>query len=122
MVIRPQEIQGRIKQPRLLQSQKDRIGALRSSQSARPQALVGFARLFIFVRQASFQATLTAALEDAQDVARLRYLPTGKGIEERQNSLQPGLLSAGLGNLNQTLRRSRFAVALSEVRVLDRKA
>ena len=97
MIIRAQEIQGWIKQPRLLQSQIDRIGALSSSQPARAQALIRFARLFIFVRQPGFQTPLTTALEDAQDVARLRDLPTRKRIEKRQDAFESFCSAVGCG-------------------------
>ena len=62
-------------------------------KSARAQALVGLAGFFFLVRQADFETSLAAALEDAQNVARLRNLPTRQRIEKRQEAFERLLLA-----------------------------
>src|SRR5713101_1832936 len=113
MIVRAQIVQRRIEQPRLLQTEINRVGALRSSQSARAQA---------FVRLAYFQTSLAATLEHAQDISRLRNFPARHWIEKRQDSFQFFLFIGWLRNLNETLRRAGLAVVFTKVRVLDRKA
>src|SRR5229473_6387121 len=122
MIVRAEIVQRRIEQPRLLQTEINRVGALRSSQSARAQAFVRLARIFVFVRQADFQTSLAATLEHAQDISRLRNFPARHWIEKRQDSFQFFLFIGWLRNLNETLRRAGLAVAFTEVRVLERKA
>src|SRR5947209_2777744 len=83
MIVRPKKVQRRIEQTRLLQSKVNRIGALGRSESARAQSFVGLTRIFVSVRQPSFQASLTTALEHTQNISRLRDFPTRQRIEER---------------------------------------
>src|SRR5215471_16766325 len=121
MIVRAEKIQSRIEQTRLLQPQVNRIRSLRGAESARTQTLVRFAGIFVSIRQPRFQTPATTAFENAENVSRLRDFPTRQRIQERQNAFQSFQLGGWLWNLNQRLRRAAGAVALAEVRVLNRK-
>src|SRR5438132_10258825 len=83
MIVGAQKVQRRIEQTSLLQSKINRIGALRRAESARAQALVRFARIFIPVGQTCFQTPLAAPLKDPQDISRLRNFPARQRVEKR---------------------------------------
>src|SRR5918911_2658874 len=123
MIVRAQEVERRVQKACLLQAQIDGVCALQSSESARAQSLVGFPVVFILVGQPDFKATLSAALEDAQDVAGLRNLPAGKGINERENPAQRHRLRLDVAELYETFGCARFVrVAFAEARVFEREA
>src|SRR6266404_2976796 len=82
MIVGAEIVQRRIEQARLLQTEIDRIRALRGPESARAQTLVRLARVFVLVRQSNFQTPLAAALEHAQDISRLRDFPARQRIEK----------------------------------------
>src|ERR1044072_1278380 len=96
MIVRAEKVQRRIHEARLLQSEKNRIGALRSAEAARAESLVRLARIFFFVRQAHFQPSLAAALKHAQHVSRLRDLPTRNRIEQTQKTFRASLFFGAL--------------------------
>src|SRR2546425_11123074 len=100
MVIGAEKIKRRIEQPRFLNSQKDWISPLIGAKTARSQSLVGFARVFIFVRIANFKSALPSPLENAQHVPRLRDFPARQRIEKSQQSLGAPLFSRRGGRLN----------------------
>src|SRR5215470_16889566 len=101
MIVRAEEIQSRIEQARLLQSQVNRIRSLRGAESARTQTFIRLAGIFVSIRQPRFQPPATAALENAENVSRLRDFPTRQRIQERQNAFQSFLFCGWLRNLNQ---------------------
>src|SRR5215213_11198728 len=76
MIVRAEEVQGRVHQARLLQAKIDWVGSIVRARATWAQSLVGFARLIFAIRQADFKSSSPASLEDAQNVARLRNLPT----------------------------------------------
>ena len=76
MIVGAEKIQSGIEQPRFLQAKKNRIGAVVGAEAARAQALVGLARVFFLVGQSDFRPTPAAALKHAQNISRLRDLPT----------------------------------------------
>ena len=74
-VVRAREVEHRIQQPRLLQGEPDRVRAVQRAEPARAQAFVRLARLLQWVGRARERHDeAAAALEDAQDVARLADL------------------------------------------------
>src|SRR5687768_15457671 len=122
MIIRAQKIERRIQQTRFLYPQVNRIGTIIGSQSARAQAFVRFARLFLFVRQTYFESPPSAALENPQNVSRLRDLPARQWIQKSKKAPGAPLLRCGLGILNQSLRSAGLAVTFAEARVLNGKS
>src|SRR5207253_3663394 len=121
MVVSAEKIERRIEQPRFLYSQIDGISSLIGAKTARAQALVGFARVFIFIRIANFQSALPSSLENAQHVPWLRDLPARQRIEKSQQSLTAPLFSGRRGRLNQCLRSAGLVVAFAKPRVLHRE-
>ncbi len=87
MIVRAQEIERRIEQPRLLQADEHRIGAVLGAQAAVAQPRARPARLFQPLGNADLGPEAAAALEDAQDVARLRDLEARQRIEKRHDAL-----------------------------------
>src|SRR5919201_236135 len=78
LVVRAEEGEQRIEQPRLLQAEEDRVRAQPRAQAPIAQLDFGLARQLIRVRAADVRGqalALAPALEDAQDVAWLGYLP-----------------------------------------------
>ena len=71
MIIRPGQGKHGIKQPRLLQSQKNRIGAKFRAKSAVAQFVVGLSRTLFPARVPDLRLLLAAAFENPQHVSRL---------------------------------------------------
>ena len=86
MIVAAHEIEERIVQAHLLQIQHDGIGAVQRAEAAFAQAARGFAGRFADGRDAELELLFTAALEDAEQVARLRDVPLRQRIEERQHA------------------------------------
>ncbi len=83
MIVRAEKVERRIVQPRLLQTEINRIGTLGRAETSGAQSLVGFAGIFVFVGQSDFQTSFAAAFEDAQDIAGLRDFPARNWIQKR---------------------------------------
>ena len=120
MVVGAQEIERRVEQARLLQAEerRDRCGSrcrgrgsLRRLRIGRPGSSSAFG-------DADLGPELAAALEDAQDVARLRDLEARQRIEERHDALLADLLLGRRRHGLQPLRHAVHAVAFAEARPL----
>ena len=86
MIVAAHEVEERIVQAHLLQIQHDGIGAVQRAEAAFTEAARGFAGRFADGRDAELELLFTAALEDAEQVARLRDVPLRQRIEERQHA------------------------------------
>ena len=71
MIVRAEEAEQRIVQPRFLQTEEDRIGAVQRAEAALGQAAQRFAGRFVEGREAELQLLFAALFEDAQDVSRI---------------------------------------------------
>src|SRR5690606_10005910 len=80
MVVRPQEVERRIEQPRLLQADEYRIGPVLRSQPALAEAFARAARLFQPLGNADLGSEPPAALKNTQHVPRLRDFESRQGI------------------------------------------
>src|SRR5438045_6747714 len=120
MIVGAEKIQSGIEQARLLQAKKNRIGAVVGAKATRAQALVGLPRVFFLVGQSDFQSTLAAALKHAQDISRLRDLPTRDRIQKIKQPFHSLLFGSWRRRLNQTVRGGRFVVAIADE--VDRKS
>ena len=116
MIVGAEKVQRGIEQTCLLQSKKNRIGAIVCAKAARAQTFVRFAWLLFLVRQSYFQTPSSATFKHAQHVSRLRNLPTRQRIEKLEQTFRATLFERWLRHLNQTLRSARFAVAFAEAR------
>ena len=87
MVVGAEEVERRVEEPGLLQADEDGVGAVLGAQAAGAQAGLGLAGFFERVGDADLLRLAAAALEDPQDVARLRDLEARQRIEERHDSL-----------------------------------
>src|SRR5262249_34059541 len=119
MIIRAGKIERRIEQSCLLQSKKYGIGALCSAEATSAQSLVGLAGIFFFIGQANFEPSLAAALKNAQDISRLRNLPTRNRIKQAEKTFDSSLCFRA--RLQQCLRCARFAVTFSVARIFQRE-
>src|SRR5215207_1278557 len=81
VVVRAEEVERRVEEARLLKAEVDRVRAVERAESARAQTLVGAAGVALALGQSDLGATAPAALEDAEDVARLRNLPARQWVE-----------------------------------------
>ena len=106
--------QQRIEQARLLQSQKDRIGAQLGAEAALAQFDLRLARLFFEAWIPDFWLLPAASFEDAQDVAGLRNFPALQRIEIRQHSFLADLFRRGRRKGEQSLRFAVGAVAFAK--------
>ncbi len=100
-----------------------KTGSVRSSVP-KPRSLsliVRLARLFLEAWIPYLRLFPAAAFEDAQDVAGLRNLPALQRIQIRQHSFLADLFRRGRREGEQSLRRAVGAVALAEVRRLQRE-
>ena len=88
MIVGAGQRQQRIEQARLLQAEEHGIGAQQRAQAAVAQLVIGQPGIFAsrFGLPISARA-LAAALEDAQNIARLRNFPARQRIEIRQDAL-----------------------------------
>src|SRR5262249_28222952 len=121
MVVGAEEIQRRIEQARAEQADVDGIGAVLGAESARAEAGPRLAGFLQTLGNADLAAKTGAALEEAQDVARLRELEAGQGIEIGDNALETPLILGRRRIGLHALRRAVHAVALTEARPLLRK-
>src|SRR5437667_3792908 len=83
MIVAAEKVQRGIQQARFLQSEINRIGALGSAESARAQAFIRLARIFILVGQSGLQTPFPASFEHPEDVSRLGNFPARQRIEKR---------------------------------------
>ena len=88
MIVRAEEAEERIVQSRLLQTEKDRIGAVERAEAALGQAAQRFAGRFVESREAELQLFFAALFEDAQDVSGIAQVETRQRIEERKDAVQ----------------------------------
>src|ERR1043166_3559336 len=96
MIVRAEKVQRRIEQTRLLQSEKDRIRALRSAKATRAESLVRLAGILFFIRQTDFEPSLSTTLKHTQDISGLRDFPTRYRIEQTQKSFHTPLFVSAL--------------------------
>src|SRR5713226_3156172 len=98
LVICSRQRKKRIEKARLLQTEKHGIGAEQSAEAALAQLVVRTPRFFLRIGIPDLSFFRAAALEDAQDVARLRKLPALEGSEFGQNALRASFLWRGRWN------------------------
>ena len=114
VIVGAEKVQRRIEQPRLLQANEDRVGAVQRPQAAVAQTLPRLAVELQCFGNPDLGSKPAAPLEDAQDVSRLAVLEPRQRIEERQDSLLRGLFRSRGGNGLQPLRcpvhRIAFAI------------
>ncbi len=103
VVVGAEEIERRVEQPRSLQADKDRVGAVLACRGRGARAGRVAGPIPRVSRDADFRIEAAAALEDAQDVAGLGDLEAGQRIEERNDAL--------LGDLIRSSAAARFASA-----------
>ncbi len=118
MIVGAEEIERRIEEPRLVQADEDRIGAVLRPESAIAEPRSRAARSFFPLGDADFRTKSAAALEDAQDVARLADLESRQRIEIRDDAaIDDFALGRRRVRLNP-LRRAGHAVAFAVMRIL----
>ena len=94
------------------------IGAVQRAEAAIAQPVARPAGLFVRIGNADLERLAAAALEDAQDVARLRHLAREQRLEERQDALAASISSASAAARCAADRRRAVArVDLAELRV-----
>ncbi len=118
LIVCARQREKRIEQARLLQTEKDGIRAQLRTEPARAELVVRFARLFFERGLPNFAFPLASAFKYAQDVARLRNLPSFERRHFRENSLSPRRFRRRGWNRMHGLRRAVARVTLSEARVL----
>ena len=94
VIVGAEEVERRIEQARFLQADEDGIGAVLGAEAAVAQAGARLAGIFQRSGNADLGAEAAAALEDAQDVARLADLEARQRIEERHDALRAHLFFA----------------------------
>ena len=87
LIVGAEQVERRIQQPRLLQADEHRIGAVERAEAAIAETAGGTARFLVGIGHADLERPAAAALEDAQDVAGLRQLPAEQRLEERQDAV-----------------------------------
>ena len=107
----------RIQQARLLQAQKNRIGAKLCAETAAAELDVRPAGIFLPLRIADLAFRPAAALEDAQYVAGLRNLPALERRHFRQDAVHARLIRRGRRYGVHGLWRAIAGVAFAEARV-----
>src|SRR5205823_5328500 len=110
VVVRSQEIQGGVQQPRLLQADEHGIGAGLRPQAAIAQPRSGTTGFFETFGDARIDVEPPTALENPQDVTGMRNLKLGQRVEKRQDALPSGLLGSGGRHGLQSLRSAVHAV------------
>src|SRR6202521_2168373 len=98
----------RIKQSGLLQSQKDGIGAIQSSESSPAQFYFLAAGPLIQLGNSQFGFLFSSPLKNPQHIARLRDLPALNRLQKWQDPLEPGFLGGGRRKRDQALRQTVF--------------
>ncbi len=113
VVIRSQEVERRVEQAGFLKADEHGIGTVLGSQSPRAQSGARPARIFERVGNADLLRVAAAALEDSQDVARLRGFKARQGVQEWHDALVLHLEARGGRHGLKPLRRSAHAVAFA---------
>src|SRR5258708_6972264 len=106
MVVGAGHGENRIKQARLLQTQKHRVGAEVRAESTLAQLHIGAARILFRIWIANLGALAATALKHAQHVAGLRDFPTGQWIEVRKDTFGVRLILRWRRERQQALRDS----------------
>ncbi len=106
----------RIKQPRLLQPEEDRIDAQARPQTTIAQLHLRLARQLEDVRTADIRRQpfqLAASFKNAQDIARLSHLPAWQWQQKWKDPFLEGLFGRRRRVGEQRLNLAVFAVAFS---------
>ncbi len=101
-------------QPRFLNPEENRVGAIERAETALGEAAQWFARRFGHGGDAELQGLLAAFLEDAQRVARLAEIETRQRLEEREDAVHSRIFRRHRRVVIQPQRRARRAVSLAE--------
>ena len=108
----------RIEKTRLLQTEKNGIGAEQCAKSAFAQFIVGAAGFFLAIGISDFTFLPATAFKNTQHVARLRGFPAVQRRQLGQNALQTSFFRRGRRCSLNCLRQSVRRVAFAEARIL----
>ena len=120
VVVRAQEIERGVEQPRFLESDQNGVCAVLRAETPRAQSRFRLPIILERVRKPHLLRVAPTALEDAEDVARLADLEAREGVEKRHDALEFHLEIARRRHRLQPLRRPVHAVTFAEPRRLDR--
>src|SRR5262249_7930128 len=102
LIVCPERRQHRIKQPRLLQSEKDRVGPEQRAQTSRAEQILCRPPGTLFrVWQTDLSGLPTSSFKRPQYVAHLRYLPSRERIKKGQHSALCRVVSRRLWNRDE---------------------
>jgi hypothetical protein len=113
VVVGAEEVERGIEEAGLRQADEHRVGAVLGAEAAVAQARARAAGLLEPLGIAHLGAEAAAALEDPQDVARLRALEVGQRIEELHHALVIEIVPRRRWHRLHPLRRAVHAVALA---------
>src|SRR5258708_34816318 len=109
MIVRSRQEKTRVKQPRLLQSQKYRIGAKLSPKPAVAQLVIRLSGTLLAAGIPNLPLLLAASFEHAQHISRLRNFPAIQRVQFRQDAFHTSLFSS---RRRTRLHRLRLSVAV----------
>ena len=118
-VVRPEQRERGVEQPRLLEVQPHRVDAVQRAEPARTEPVERLPRRLLQVGQADLDLLFLAPLEDAQDVAGLADLEARQRLEVGQHALLDDLVRRGRRVGHELLGNAVGAVALAEARTLE---
>src|ERR1043165_5620258 len=95
MIVRPEEIQGRVKQARALKTDKNRISTIFRTQAARAEPRTWLAGNFLAFGDAGSRPKATTAFEDAEEIAGLSYFEAWQRVQVRKHAFAAHLIFGG---------------------------
>src|SRR5260370_42636407 len=122
MIVRSRQGKHRVKQPRLLQSQKYRIGAKLSPKPAVAQLVIRLSGTLLAAGIPNLRLLLAASFEHAQHISRLRNFPAIQRVQFRQDAFHTSLFRSRRRTRLQRLRLSVAVITFADSRVLDRNS
>jgi len=119
MVIGAKKIKCGVKQPRFVQSNKHRVGAVAGAESSFTKSNSWAPGFLEHVGDSDLGYCGATSFEDSQDVSGLSDLKTWQGFQERQHSLLNDFVLRRRRDSKDPLRYTVFAVTFSVARVFN---
>src|ERR1700686_3464870 len=117
MIVRAGKRHDGVEKSRLLEAEKNGVGAKLGAEAAFAKLVVRLAGIFFAIGIADFRFFAAAAFENAQDVSGLGSFPSEQRIEFGNHAPGAGFFGRGPGRSLNRLRFAATIVALAEARV-----
>src|SRR5205814_2499083 len=118
VIVRTHEPEKRIVESCFLQTEKYRIGPVECAKAALGKTPVRFAVWFRTGRHPEGERRSTTFFEDSKNVARIAQVEPRQRVDQWQNTVNPGVLGANRGVIDQLERGAIKPIGLTKAVIL----